>query len=505
MMDVQLFLDAFHFLRPAWLLLVPVIALIWFFVRRRAMRPAQEMEGIASHLRKALTVGGGHNQYLLPIDGVTLGLMLAVLGAAGPTWSRVPDPFVTQTAPLVIALKVTSSMTDEDLAPTRLERAKQKIRDLLELRAGGRTALIAYAGSAHSAVPMTEDPGVVQPYLEGLSPDVMPKDGADAAAALDLAQNTLAKENAPGGILFVADSVETADVNVLGNVENASIAVLTMLPDGINDQGMDGLGIPVVRATPDDGDVRTLERRLNAAYQRALTEEGTQPWDDRGWLLGWPAALLALLWFRRGWTMRWSLLVALGMGMTLPAPAHAEGIADWFLTPDQQGRIAYQRKNFDRAAELFVDPMWKGEALYRDGQYSEAAKVFARLDTADAAFREGMAHIKGREYREGIAAFETALKRDPDFPGASENLETAKAILDYVETTREQSDTGEEAGEGADEIVMDNKDARGADTQLQGGDEGGGLLTTEQWMNTVDTDPGDFLRQRFAIEDATRQ
>ncbi|WP_157018884.1 VWA domain-containing protein [Mesorhizobium xinjiangense] len=505
MTDLRLFIDAFHFIRPAWLVLVPVIVVIWFFVRRRATRPAMELEGIAAHLRRALTVGGGKRRLVLPIDGAALALVLAALGAAGPTWSRVPDPFVAQTAPLVIVLKVTSSMEQEDLAPSRLERSKQKIRDLLELRAGGRTALIAYAGTAHSVVPMTEDPNVVQPYLEGLSPEVMPEDGDDAAAALELAQNDLAKENAPGGILFVTDAIETVDVSAIDAVEEASIAVLAMLPGGTNDRGIDSLGISVVRATPDDGDVRTLDRQLNAAYQRALTEEGTQPWDDRGWILGWPAALLALLWFRRGWTMRWSLFLALSMGIMPPAPAQAEGIADWFFTPDQQGRIAYQRKHFDQAAELFVDPIWKGEALSRDGQYSEAAKVLARLDTADAAFREGLAHVKGREYREGIAAFEEALKRDPDYPGAAENLETAKQILDYVETAREQSDTGEESGEGADDVVFDNEDARGADTQIQGADEEGGLLTAEQWMNTVDTDPGDFLRQRFAIEAARGQ
>jgi len=502
MTELQPFLDAFHFIRPAWFVLVAVVALIWFCVRRRATRPALQMEGIAPHLRRALTVGGGQKRLLLPIDGVALALMLAALGAAGPTWSRVPDPFVAQTAPLVIAVKVTSSMEQEDLAPSRLERARHKIRDLLELRAGGRTALVAYAGSAHSVVPMTEDPGVVQPYLQGLSPDVMPQDGADASAALALARDILAKEGAPGGILFLADAIDGADVQALGDPSEASLAVLAMLPEGVSDPGLDRLEIPVVRATPDETDVRTLDRQLNADYQHALTEEGTQPWDDRGWLLGWPAALLALLWFRRGWTMRWSLLLALGIAATSPLPAHAEGIADWFLTADQQGRLAYQRKDFDRAAELFINPMWKGQALYHDGQYSEAAKVFARLDTADAAFREGMAHIKGREYREGIAAFETALKRDPDFPGAAENLETAKAILDYLETTREQSDTGEEAGIGADDVVLDNENARGTETQIQGVDEGDGLLTAEQWMNTVDTDPGDFLRQRFAIEAA---
>src|SRR3546814_13163073 len=113
--------------------------------------------------------------------------------------------------------------------------------------------------------------------------------------------------------------------------------------------------------------------------------------------------------------------------------------------------------------------MWKGQVLYRDGRYSEAAKVFARLDTAAASFAEGMAHIKGREYREGIAAFEATLERDPDFPGAAENLETAKGILDYLETAREQSDTGEEAGIGADEVVLDNEEQNGTEAHNQAG------------------------------------
>lgn len=503
MTELRQFLDAFHFLRPGWLLLILLIVVVWLYVRRRATHSAKPVEGIAPHLHRALTVGGGYRRHILPIDGMALGLVFAALGAAGPTWSRVPDPFVAQTAPLVIALKVTPSMMDQDLAPTRLERAQQKIRDFLELRAGGRTALIAYAGSAHSVVPMTVDPGVVEPYLQGLSPEVMPRDGANAGAAVELAGNILTKENAPGGILFFADSIDTAEITTLDNIEGASLAVLAMLPEGTNDRGMDGLSIPVVRVTSDDDDVRTLERWLNAAYTRAMTEEGNQPWQDRGWLFGWPAALLALLWFRRGWTMRWSLLIAFGIGMMPPDPAQAEGIADWFLTPDQQGRLAYQQKDFGRSAELFIDPMWKGQGLYRDGQYSEAANVFSRLDTAASAFAEGMAHVKGREYREGIAAFETALKRDPDFPGAAENLAVANAILDYVEAAREQSDTGEEAGAGADDVVMDNEDARGTETQIQDG-AGDELLTTDQWMNTVDTNTGDFLRQRFAIEDAKK-
>ncbi|MDW4497359.1 VWA domain-containing protein [Sulfitobacter sp. D35] len=502
-MNLAVALEAFHFLRPLALLLLPMIALLWWLARRRVAAGPLVVEGLAPHLRDALSVGGRESRRILPIDLVALGLVLAVLGAAGPTWSRVPDPFVAQTAPVVIALKVAPSMETDDVAPSRLERAKQKIRDLVELRAGARTALVAYGGTAHSVVPMTEDANVLHPYLQGLLPEVMPDEGDNAEDALAMARDILAGEQTPGGILLVTDTPappQPAPDDGDGTAAD-SLAVLAVLPEG---SGGDAGDVPVVRVTPDDADIRALDRSLNAAYQRALTEDGTQPWDDRGWVLAWPAAFVALFWFRRGWTMRWVILLTLAGGMTPANPARADGIADWFLTPDQQGRLAYQRKEFDVAAERFTDPMWKAFAMFRDGQYEAAAEAFHRIETPEASFAEGLAHIRSRAYRDGIAAYETTLERDPDFPGAAENLETAKRILDYVETTREQSDTGENTGEGADDIVFDNEEARGADTQIEASEDGEGLLTADQWMNTVDTQTGDFLRQRFAIEAARR-
>ena len=114
-----------------------------------------------------------------------------------------------------------------------------------------------------------------------------------------------------------------------------------------------------------------------------------------------------------------------------------------------------------------------------------------------------MAQIKSRNYRDGVRAFETTLARDPDYPGAARNLETAKRIVDYVEEARLGSDTGEEQGIGADEEVYDNESGQGEETQRErGSDAAATLLSTEQWMNTVDTRTEDFLKMRFALEAA---
>lgn len=500
-MTVLDYADAFHFIRPWWLLLVPLAAALWWAVRRTRDERTSPAAGIEAHLREALTVGKRGAGRVRPIDGVAAVLILAALGAAGPTWSRVPDPFLAQSAPMVVALAVTPSMEADDVAPTRLARGKQKIRDLLDLRAGARTALVAYAGTAHAVVPMTEDPAVMQPYLEGLTPDVMPKEGDRAADALALAETLLAGEAAGGGVLFVTDALDPADVAALDGAAAPTVAVLAVLPEGTDDRGLDQLAIPVVRVTADGADIATLDRTIDAAYRRAMLEDGDQPFEDRGPWLALPAALLALLWFRRGWTMRWAVL-ALAF-LAVPHPAEA-GIADWFLTPDQQGRLAFEQRDYDRAATLFTDPLWRGYALYRDGQYPEAAAVLERVETAEAAFIQGMALIKSRSYRDGVRAFQTVLARDPDYPDASRNLAVAQEILAYIERVREQSDTGEDRGVGADDVVLDNEAGRGADTEIEppAQAEGARLLTTDEWMNTVDTRTGDFLRQRFALEAA---
>jgi Ca-activated chloride channel homolog len=504
MNEAEIILRAFHFIRPWLLLLLPVIAALWWSVRRAHTRLDLPQEGIALHLRAALTLGADARRRIVPVDGVALALALAAIGAAGPTWSRIPDPFVAQSAPVVVILKLTRSMEETDVPPSRLERGKQKIRDLLALRAGARTALVAYAGSAHRVVPMTEDPGVMTPYLAGLTPDIMPAEGAMAAEALTVAAGILAQEGTAGGVLFVADTLDPADVPAFTADDLPAIAVLEMLPDSTQDRGFDQLSQPVIRVTPDAGDINRIDRILNAAYRQAMLEDTDQPWLDRGHWLAWPAALIALLWFRRGWTMRWIAIVALSFTIASPRPAEAD-VIDWFLTADQQGQIASDRRDYTRAAERFTDPLWRGYALFRDGQYQEAAEVLDRVQTAQAASIQGMAYIRSRSYRDGVRSFKTALDRDPDYPGAADNLATAREIVAYVESAREQSDTGEEAGEGADEVVFDNEADRGQDTEMTAPQEdGAGLLTTEQWMNTVDTRPGDFLRQRFAIENARR-
>lgn len=497
------FFEFFHLLRPLWVLAIPIIALLWWLIRPRTSQMGPTDTSIAPHLAAALRVGDKGRQRIYPIDGLALAAVLIALAAAGPAWTRIPNPLIADTAPLVVTLKVTPSMQETDLAPSRADRARFKILDLITARAGARTALVAYAGTAHRVAPLTEDPNILRPLLESLVPEAMPVSGDDAPAAYATATAILKDAETPGAVLFVLDDLNPSSVEALNAMDGPPLVFLVVAPDTVTLPQLDRVNnATVLRITPDDRDLHQIERALRAAYAQALAQDDRLQWEDRGWWLVWPAALLTLIWFRRGWTMRWVWIIALSLGF-VPSHARADGLRDWFFTPDQQGQIALNHNDFATAAQQFADPYLRGYAMYRAGQYEAAAEVLASIDTAQAAFAQGMAHMRSRGYRPAIAAFEKALERQPDFPEAQHNLDLAIYILDYVESAREASDTGEDTGIGADDVVFDNDDARGTETQVEAPSEDAAPLTADQWISSIDTNMTQFLRSRFLLENAS--
>ena len=170
-----------------------------------------------------------------------------------------------------------------------------------------------------------------------------------------------------------------------------------------------------------------------------------------------------------------------------------------WLTPDQQGRLAYENVEWSSAAELFEDPLWKGIAHYSAGQYEAAAATFVRIPAAVGSYNRGNALMKSFDYGKAINAYELAVVEKPDWPEAVENLKLARYVLKYIQDTREQSDTGDESELGADEYKFDNTEERGKEMTItkQSTIE---LESAEKWMRMVDTDTRDFLRTRFELE-----
>lgn len=523
-------LASFHFLRPWWLgTLVPLAGLVWALARQGSAR--HRWGGlIAPHLLRHLVLQSGTRSGVRPYHLLAVVACLAALALAGPAWRREPAPFADEHAPLVLVLDLSDSMDAVDVQPSRLERAQQKMRDLLALRRGARTGLLAYAGSAHVVLPLTDDAAVLETYLGSLATSIMPAKGKNPAKALARAEQMLEREPTAGTILFLTDGIGRQYAGVFGeHAESSENAVVVLAigtaeggavrgpggelragPDGaplvarLDEDGLkamtDKAGVQVTRATIDDSDVRTIQGEIQAHRRRVQDEQGTQRWQDFGYWLVLPLAVLAALWFRRGWTIRWAAVLLLSACLTAPGCSKEEDhrFADLWLTRDQQGRRQFDRGNYSGAAERFEDPLWKGIAHYRAAQYDAATAQFARVQTPEGMLNLGNACARLGKHRQAEGAYMQALKRRPGYADAIFNLALVRSLI-QAEKKADGDDPPGDPSLDPDEMKVDEKGKKGKAGEVEQQE-----LTDEQvaelWMRRLKTSPAKFLEGKFAIQ-----
>lgn len=305
-------LAQFAFLRPSWLLALLPLAALWLAFRHLRGDGTAQRGGIAPHLLQHLLVAPRQRPWLRPQDVVLpLGVLL-IIAVAGPSWRYEQSAFAEEQSALMVVLRAAESMTASDVAPSRLERAQHKIRDLGELRPGAGLGLIAYDGSAHVVMPITRDARVVAEVAEALTPEVMPVEGDALAAAIDLAATQLRAAHGRGSILVITDSVaRDQDAALRLSADGRRPPVQFLAAVGSREAAVNGgvfaaagvVGADVELLTPDRSDVERISR---AAESMAATSAGDGARrKDEGYLLV-PLILLGLLpWARHGWSLRW--------------------------------------------------------------------------------------------------------------------------------------------------------------------------------------------------------
>ena len=166
------------------------------------------------------------------------------------------------------------------------------------------------------------------------------------------------------------------------------------------------------------------------------------------------------------------------------------------VTADQAGYKAYEKKQYLEAAKNFEKLSYKGAAFYRAGEFKKAKEIYQNLSSKEGKYNLGNAFVMLGKYDPAIEAYELALKIDPGFKEAKENLIVAKAR----KRLKEPDNDGEQGvGElGADEIVYDNKAGKGVedDTSAQKESASG----NPNWLDRLQTGPKDFLKNKFRYQ-----
>ncbi|PZX48518.1 VWA domain-containing protein [Algoriphagus chordae] len=499
--------EAFHFLRSKFLWLLIPVALIFIMGLINMRQEFSWKKVIAPHLRPFVIKKGSDGTKLSMQVILLLSLSFGILALAGPTWKKVEVPGKILETPVVILLDLSQSMMATDLQPTRLERAKFKINDFLKQNPQARVALVGFAGTAHTIVPLTRDYEIITSHIDGLSPNVMPFPGSDLEAAFVLADSVMNVTDAPGTVLVFSDDLDQDEFTAIQNFVQDNEDKVDILPmntdagadvpmpnsrayfkdaegnvvhSAIDKQVISQLSsldrVSIHQLTLDDSDVELISKSISDNLKfTEKPEEKDNSWRDMGLLFVIPMLVLLLFWFRKGWVI-YTL-----MFFVLSSCTDGSKIAGLWYTPDFQGQKLSEKGDYAQAAKRFEDPMRKGVANFKAGNYADAINDFKEDTTAHGAYNLGLAYFQSGDTLSARLAFQSAAELDPSFAPAQQ-INKQMQMIPHGEDSMTPA-KAEEAKDGEDGNQGEAKDNNVPNESMENLG-GGGQEATKKDMET---------------------
>ncbi|WP_136481750.1 VWA domain-containing protein [Cognatitamlana onchidii] len=542
--------ENFHFLRIEYLYLGigTVLVLIIGFLFYRESNAWKK--NIAPHLRPYVIKKGTSWKAYLIRASVILMFIIGIISFLGPTWNQIKAPAKKVESQFVIALDLSKSMLAEDVSPNRLERAKFKIRDLLEAGPRAATNLLVYAGSAHTAIPFTTDYKIILDQLDGLQPKMMPAQGTEYNGLFKKMDALFDENKAQGKILLVTDDLEDLsleqvsvflqDNNVqlfiypLASQSGAKIPT-TKQNSALNISKLKALSemeaLDILEITLDDSDVKDLAKAISddLVFEDQTNQE-EEDWQDNGYWLIFPLAFIFMFSFRKGWSINLIILALFLQSCTKNTTKETTKFKfkDLWYTKAYQAQQDYDSENYLKAASGFDDPMHKGVAYYKGGDFLSAESAFKKDTTINGLYNLGLTYAKLGKLDASQAVFEKVLQKDPSNEKASSNLKQIITAKDKMASQQEESNIKNDkkaaknkqnkspedlSGGGQEATKKDMEKERleeTAETDKRKGKEmdelpddfksGKGELPKNILMRKVDDDPALFLTRKFKYQ-----
>lgn len=460
------FFANFHFLRP-WILLLLVAPLALYggyFKGVTAQSSWQKV--IDKRLLDYLLVKGSALKRKVFIWVGLIGLFAAVIAAAGPSGQKTEVPLMAVQNPVMIILNLSTDMSDKDIKPSRLERAKYKIKDVLALLKGGQVGLEVYSSEPFVIAPLTEDVRILDNLLPAVNTDIMPANGDRLDRAIELAVERIKEAGFDKGnlIVFAAD-VGQGFNQALESAKKAKAAGFEVNIIGVSAETNEKLAMVAAagggeywKIQDDDASIASWAGRLNQGNNGIKESQNSKViWLDAGWMLLEVPMLCCLMFFRRG-------LLGLVLAGLLASPAAQAG----FLTnADEDGYKAFNNGNYEAAAQVFKEPNWKAAAYYRAGDYDKALAEYQKDTSVEGLYNQGNALAKGGKIKEAIEKYEEVLKQQPAHEDAAFNLEYLKKQQNQQQNQQTQQNQNESSEDNQDSESPQNNEQNQDEPQAQ--------------------------------------
>ena len=502
----------FTFIRPAVLwLLIPALALFFIAFIKHKKQSADNL--IAPHLAPFI-MNESNTKASQPLWLVAVFCCLAIIFSAGPSFEEKQVPVFQSKSARVIVMDMSYSMYSTDIAPNRLMQSRFKGLDMIELFKEGDTALVAYAGSAFTISPLTNDATTLTNLIPSLSPDIMPDKGSNVLAGLDMAKELLTQAGyIDGDIILVTDGIDQEEQSDITSFTSNSSYRLNIYGVG-TEQGApiklpeggflkDSYG-QIVIPTINISRLKSLATRSGgkfALYQPSSSDIATFAPSANSELLKDEKQSHALWRIDAG---IYGLLILLPLGLylfrsaafvgaflvlsVLPTQqASALELPSFLKNTDQQALDAYKNKDFERAANADSSRL-KGAALYQQGNFDAALEAFSKDKSATGFYNYANALAKSGQLEQAIDAYKQAQTLQPNFSEAADNQALVEQLLEQQQQqegdsqdNQQQSDQSEQQnnqqsdqnqqGENSDSQSEQNQGEQSQEQQGEPGDE----------------------------------
>lgn len=437
--------------------------------------------------------------------------ILLILALANPRWNFEEVDSYKANINIIFAVDLSKSMDAEDLKPSRLERVKQEINDILDKVGATNFAILGFAEQAHIISPLTDDKESIKHFTSSLSTDLISIQGSNIQAAIEQA-NFMFKPVA-GGINYLI-IMSDGDFNTQQNMANFRLKLkdaklitygfgtLEGAPikqkDGsfikfedkivISKYNIDNLKNLAgkdnyVKASYLDNDVEYISSKISKKTEAEVAKYQTmQIWQDRFYIPLIIATIMLIPFFRKG-----SIFPIIALFLLFPSIANAEEKVEkdsldflkWenikenilstniFRNEDQRAVIDFENRDYESSIEKFSSPYNKGVSAYRDKDFQNAEKFFlseVKKDNANlkSLYNLGNSQLMQLKAEEAIKSYEQVLSKDKNHMDAKHNLEIAKKLLKKQNKDQKKQDNQDKKQNNQDkEEDKDQKNKNG--------------------------------------------
>lgn len=207
----------------------------------------------------------------------TLALTLLIIAIVNPQIGSKLQDVKRTGADVIIALDVSNSMKAEDLAPNRLERAKQAIAKMTDKLEGDRLGIIVFAGDAFVQLPITSDYSAAKLFLDNINTDIIPAQGTAIGTAIRLGIESFGKDVGKNKSIIVITDGENHEDDAIAAAKEAVEKNITINTIGLG--STEGSPIPLIAGNPQAGfkkdkDGATVITKLNEEMLLELASVG---------------------------------------------------------------------------------------------------------------------------------------------------------------------------------------------------------------------------------------